>query len=271
MSIAIPPAAASGHTVAVLALNKHEVTDRCLARVRASGFTGPLVLVDNGSTPPLADIAARYGCLLVRNATNRFVNPAWNQLFDLCETRFLTLLNNDCLVRDGYLDEVTGIMASAGLALAAPDGERVPSILDVSEGFDTQTAPPAIDPAAARNGEVMTIDMLAYRRGRYRIPSRLLIWFGDDWIWGQLRLHGFVCARIVNRTCIREASSTIKANPHLQRILDRDARLAYNSPLFSELRVLAGVSPQELNEVWRGSGRVRGAVSRLRDRILFRD
>jgi hypothetical protein len=132
-----------------------------------------------------------------------------------------------------------------------------------------------IDRAAVRNGEVMTLDMHAYRRCRYRIPSRLRIWYGDDWIWGQLRLHGYVCGRITNRTNIRETSRTIKANPDLKKILDHDSRIAFNSPLFAKLRVLAGVAPGAAEEAWSGRSNpvswMRSWVAQARDWVLLRD
>lgn len=263
---------AQSHTVAILAFNNHAVTEKCVARVRESGFCGELILVDNGSEPNFEALARQYSCVYVRNRVNRYVNPAWNQIFRKCKTEYLTLLNNDCLVRDKYLDSVVRVMDNRRISLLSPTLKLAEALEISSDEFRSEESQPLINPAASREGHVMTINMTHYRNCRWRIPRMLLIWGGDDWIWGQLRSRGYVCGRISNWTCVGEMHSTIKKyNRIIQPILDRDARRMNNSLMICNLLVHA--DPSRAGQVLsRRSylglfGAIRYRMSWVRDRI----
>jgi hypothetical protein len=255
--------------VAVLAYNNHAITERCVSQVRASGFAGRLILLDNGSQPPLKYLAIEYGCIYVRNASNRFVNPAWNQVFRLCDSQYLTLLNNDCLVQAHYLDEVTSVMQRHGLALASPKAIIVPDILAHHGLMESECAPPMVKLDVPRDGHFITIDMRAYLRCRYHIPSCLRIWYGDDWIFGQLRLHGYLCGSIINRYCIRETSGTISRNPQLHSIIKRDSEIASNSPFITQLRILSGTVDPSALSIWRNRATHRRFITSIRDKLFL--
>lgn len=263
---------ARSHTVAILAFNNHVVTEKCVARVRDSGFSGELILLDNGSEPSFEALAHKHSCVYVRNKVNRYVNPAWNQIFERCTAEYLTLLNNDCLVRDKYLASVVRIMESRAISLLSPTLKLVETVELSSEDFNADESEPNIDLAAPREGHVMTISMKHYRRCRWRIPRMLLIWGGDDWIWGQLRARGYACGRISNWTCVGEKHSTIrKYNEIIQPILDRDAQRMNNSLMICDLLVHA--DPSLAGQVLSRSsysgllGAIRYRMSWLRDRI----
>ncbi|MGY8778810.1 MAG: glycosyltransferase family 2 protein [Longimicrobiales bacterium] len=250
--------------VAVLAYNCHEVTEACLDRVRHSGFEGDLVLVDNGSDPAFENIAERYDCRLIRNDVNRYVNPVWNRLFQTCERRFLTLLNNDCLVRDQYLNEVVSIMQENDAALAAPSFEFVEALMPHDYDFSEETASPRVDESADRAGYLMTIDLDRYLDCDFLIPKKFRIWYGDDWIWGQLRANGQTCVRIENRTCWAERSATISRHPHLQAITTRERRSAPGSPSMRQAARLARKSFESEYQSWAERNTIGGVIRRLR-------
>jgi hypothetical protein len=229
----------------VLAWNQHEVTRCCLERVRASGFDGELVLCDNGSSPPLADLARQYDCRHVRYRLNRYVNSVWNDLLATTRADYLTLLNNDCLVRDRYLSDLPRAMRDAGLALAAPTCLEVDDITAFCGTVDAEYAPPEVDPVAKRDGHVMTIEMAAWRRHGRPIPRVIRVWYGDDWIWGLLREAGCTCGQWVNRSCISESSHrgsgrTIRSSRDVARVIERDRFVRSRMRRLMELSVLAG-------------------------------
>ena len=215
-------------------------TDRCLSRIRASGFDGPVLLVDNGSDPCMEDLAARHQCEYHRNAVNCFVNPVWNWLFEIVRERYLTLLNNDCLPRDGYLDEVTSIMRRWRLALASPVLREVEAVDDLAGDLSAETGPPDIDNYACRRGDAMTIDLKAYRKCAFVIPNRYMIWYGDDWIWGQLRYRGYRCGVIRSRSCMAEFSKTLLSNSSLQDRTRVEAAMAASDPLILRMQMFSG-------------------------------
>lgn len=192
------------HVVAVLAFNEHDATDCCLGRIRASGFSGDLVLVDNGSRPAMDGLARVHGCRYVRHAVNRMVNPVWNDLLRE-PADWLSLVNNDCVVRDAYLDEVPVSMRREGLAVAAPTLIEVPDILSPDLDVGAEPGPVTVARDALRDGHVMTIDLAAWRCHGRPIPRVLKVWFGDDSIWARLRLAGLTCARLGGRTYYSES------------------------------------------------------------------
>jgi hypothetical protein len=231
------------HLVAVLAMNRHAVTEACLRRVRESGYAGPLLLVDNGSDPPLVGLAGRWGCGHLRFDSNRYVNPVCNEMLASRDAEVLTLLNNDCLPCDGWLDEAPRLLREHGLALVAPAVVRVPHLLAFRGDLAAPREPAFLDRDAVRQGHLMTIDLGAYRQCGTRIPPAYRIWYGDDWIWGQLRSRGLACACATNRFCIAERQGTIDGDTRLGAIIEAERRRAARDAEMERMCVHSGSWP----------------------------
>jgi GT2 family glycosyltransferase len=93
-----------------------------------AGKPDELLIVDNGSTPPLEFAQIRFG-------TNRGFTAACNAGFDAADSDIVLFLNNDIeLIRDDWLERLTfqvrpGVLVGAQLRSdphAAVDGERFP-------------------------------------------------------------------------------------------------------------------------------------------------
>jgi hypothetical protein len=259
-----------GHTVAVLAHGQHALTRLCLARVRQSGYRGEVLLVDNGSDPPLEDVARAHACRYLRYPQNRYVNPVWNELFTETRTRFLTLLNNDCLVRNGYLDEVPPLLPEHALALVAPRAVHV-DCLEACADLAAETDAISIDRAASRLGHVMTMDLARLRTVSFRIPASYRLWFGDDWIWGRLRAAGYDAAVATNRSVFHQTSATLMGDAAFRRLIEVETRRAIAGFEMSRMRMLAGsVDPSTIARAilqagW--PGRIAYAIWRWRYRL----
>lgn len=230
------------HTVCVLAWNQHATTERCLQRVRDSGYAGPLTLVDNGSTLSMDYLARRFACSFSRHQENRFVNPVWNDLFDSTTTRYLTLLNNDCLVPDRYLGNAPDYMHELGAACMLPSYIYVDDILDHSA---RQLPSPEVwrqwDKAVFfPNGYCTSIDLDVYRTLDYRIPESFKLWFGDDWIMGQILLHHRLIVHLQNLKVLVERSRTINSQPWLSSMIEDEKACALKSPSMLLMAFLRG-------------------------------
>jgi len=256
-----------GHTVAVVAFNNHASTHVCISQIRKSGFSGNIILVDNGSDPPFDSLAYKYNCAYIRNKRNRYVNPAWNQIFKICDSRYLTLLNNDCIPKDNYLNEVIGIMQTHNLSLAVPNAVIVSDITNYAGSLEADSSREIIDINIVKDGHFMTIDMQAYTQCQFLIPRGLRIYFGDDWIFGQLRLHGYLCGQISNRYCIRETGGTTSRNPQLRSIFHKDAQIAHNSPLITQLGVFSGSIDESALLFWKNRPFYRRLITYIRDKF----
>jgi GT2 family glycosyltransferase len=264
---------AAGHTVAVLAHGQHALTRLCLARVRQSGYRGEVLLVDNGSEPPLENVARAHGCRYVRHPQNRYVNPVWNELLAETRTRCLTLLNNDCLVRDGFLDEAAALLPEHALALVAPQAVHVER-LEACADLAAETDPISLDRSASRLGHVMTVDLARLRTVGFRIPASYRLWFGDDWIWGRLRAAGHDAAVATNRSVFHQTSATLLGDATFRRLIDVETRRAIAGFEMSRMRMLAGsVSPSApARAILQGGwpGRLAYALWRWRYRLPSR-
>ena len=101
--------------------NQLEFTRKCIASLfRQTGPGWELIVVNNGSTDGTADyLGGIQDCspvpvTIIANATNRGFPAAINQGLQHARGEYLVLLNNDVVVTDGWLAQLTGL-ASSGL------------------------------------------------------------------------------------------------------------------------------------------------------------
>jgi GT2 family glycosyltransferase len=98
-------------TVAVLVLNQQELTQRWLDTIRENEGSAklPLLVIDNGSTPPVRDwlIGLRDGDLVVRNDENIGVMPGLNQAWQVLKdvTDYIFFPHNDLMIYEKNWDD----------------------------------------------------------------------------------------------------------------------------------------------------------------------
>jgi GT2 family glycosyltransferase len=103
--------------VVVPVMNQPEVTQQFIDQLRSTeGETKPmLVIIDNGSTPPVRDwlIGLRQGDLVVRNDHNVGVMPALNQGYQVLKNAvdFIFYTHNDVMIHEqGWDDKLVRIL-----------------------------------------------------------------------------------------------------------------------------------------------------------------
>ena len=96
--------------------NQLEFTRQCVAAlVRHTRPPWELVVVDNGSTDGTTEYlagvqdAAGVAVTVIRNGSNRGFPAAVNQGLKRARGEYLVLLNNDVVVTDGWLDQLTAL------------------------------------------------------------------------------------------------------------------------------------------------------------------
>jgi len=108
---------------------------RCLASIEAArgDITADVIVIDNASRDGSADAADTTGVRLIRNRTNRYLSPAWNQGAAEVDAPFVLFLNPDTEWFKGTLADLldaarrhprAGIV---GPMLRNPDGTIYPS------------------------------------------------------------------------------------------------------------------------------------------------
>ncbi|HVA32740.1 MAG TPA: glycosyltransferase family 2 protein, partial [Candidatus Baltobacteraceae bacterium] len=119
-------------SVVIPVFNHCDVTMRCLRSIADSWFESldvQFVVVDDGSTDRTASVVTQLdGVEYLRNGRNEGFVRACNRGARLARGKYLCFLNNDTLVRDGWLDHLVstlendGTIGVAGSKLLYPDG-----------------------------------------------------------------------------------------------------------------------------------------------------
>jgi N-acetylglucosaminyl-diphospho-decaprenol L-rhamnosyltransferase len=128
-------AAAADLAVVIVNFNTGDWLARCLASIETArgDIATEVVVIDNASSDGSADAVDAAGVRLIRNATNRYLSPAWNQGAAETDSPFLLFLNPDTEWFHGTLaDLVAAARANpragiVGPMLRNPDGTVYPS------------------------------------------------------------------------------------------------------------------------------------------------
>ncbi len=217
------------HTIIMLGFNNHELTLTAIEHLRTNGCQDPILFIDNGSEPSFEQALATCPDITYqRKNQNCYVNPVWNEVFEQAETRFITLLNNDCfLLTPNYFAEVIPHMTAHRIVLSSAKTLRVKSLpTQIKSNFIQsirERKPPRFRDQTRRQGWLMTLDLKRYRRLNYRIPDDYRIWFGDDWIWSQVMLNGLTAGVYTNRFALH-LNTPVTYSPHIARIIEQDKK-----------------------------------------------
>ena len=96
-------------SIIIPVLNQHEMTADCIATIRSTTEDYELIIVDNGSTPPITKPYMGFiDVTLIRNETNLGFPAAVNQGVLASKGDTIILLNNDIVVTPGWAQLLQG-------------------------------------------------------------------------------------------------------------------------------------------------------------------
>ncbi|MEP6758871.1 MAG: glycosyltransferase family 2 protein [Actinomycetota bacterium] len=132
--------------VVIVNYNTGEWLRRCLRSLEADrgAIAVDVVVVDNDSHDGSAEaaVAAVPGARLIRNPTNRYLSPAWNQGAAMTQAPYVLFLNPDTEWFHGTLEDLVDVARAhprAGIVgpmvrnpdgTVYPSGRRFPSVID---------------------------------------------------------------------------------------------------------------------------------------------
>lgn len=126
------PAAPPIASVIIPVFNRRDLTTRCLRSIADSWFASlsvQFIVVDDGSTDDVAGLVTKLkGVQYVRSSSNDGFIVACNTGAAIARGHYLCFLNNDTVVRDGWLDHLVSTAESderigaVGAKLVYPDG-----------------------------------------------------------------------------------------------------------------------------------------------------
>jgi len=218
----------SNHTIAILGFNHHKLTLSAIKQIRESGCNDPILFYDNGSNPSFEGMINDSNFRYYRKEKNIYVNPAWNEIFDLVKTKYLTLINNDCLIQSyNYFSEILNHMDQNEIIISSCKTKNIQSYNFINKLFYKikykfySAKPLLFSNDARRQGWLMTINLEIYKTLDYKIPPYLKIWYGDDWIWSQIILNNLNYSVYKNRYALHVKSSSTS---NLSNIIKEDIK-----------------------------------------------
>ena len=187
-----------------------------------------ILLFDNGSNYSFDKLIAPYSNKIQyhREDKNIYVNAAWNKIFDMVKTPYLTILNNDCFILSkNYFASAINYMIHNDIILSSCKtiSFKTLGFLKYKNYLNVFLSSKKIKfiKQSRRQGWLMTLNLNEYKKLNYKIPSYLKVWYGDDWIWYQVRSNKKIAGVFKNYLCGHVKSSSTLA-PEIKTIIDRD-------------------------------------------------
>lgn len=199
-----------------------ELFDVCVASVVDKLDVGVLI-VDNGSEPKVKDVINRYSqksnVVVITNETNAYVNPAWNQMIDFfikSDYDYLCLMNSDLVLQKDWDIVLRNRWA------VNEDEIIIPIVADKNVSVSTEWQEAArVDSGTA--GIFITLNKVQ-ALAVYPIPSDILVWFGDNWIYELLRGVGYKTVIPPNFIASHAWSSTVSKIKGVGEIIEQDKK-----------------------------------------------
>ena len=190
--------------------------------LRKKGNHDHILIFDNGSTPSFEGLIHDNNMTYYRSEKNLYVNPAWNKIFDMVNTTYLTLLNNDCFIQsNNYFFEILPHMDKHNIVLSSCKTRHVKNYNSFIKFFYSclfyfgKLSQLKYSNNARRQGWLITLNLEIYKTLDYVIPNYLNIWYGDDWIYSQILLKKLKYAIYKNRYALHIKGLTSSTLNHI--------------------------------------------------------
>lgn len=98
-------------SIVIPVFNQHDMTQECLTAVLDHTQNCEIILVDNGSEPPIKPPFSGFTeIMVIRNEENKGFPVAVNQGIRAAKGDVIVLLNNDCIVTPGWAERLIGYL-----------------------------------------------------------------------------------------------------------------------------------------------------------------
>ena len=218
----------NNHTIVILAFNNHILTMNNIEYLIKNGYERNIFLFDNGSSPSFIEYIKKYNISYHREEKNIYVNPAWNKIFNMVKTKYITLLNNDCfIISKNYFNQIIQHMDSNDIVLSSCKTFNIKNLtkfkFKLYHSYYNLIKSEKLNyfSNARRQGWLMTINLNVYKKLNYIIPDDFKIWYGDDWIWSQILTNNLNYVIYKNRYALHLRNKTI-SNQKFKKIIDLD-------------------------------------------------
>lgn len=106
-------------SIVLVTWNSAPYLRRCLDGILQQTYLDrELIVVDNASSDPSADLVAPHAARVIRNETNRGFSAAVNQALAVASGEFLLVLNPDCYLEAEYVERLVAVFVPSDVGSA---------------------------------------------------------------------------------------------------------------------------------------------------------
>lgn len=184
--------------------------DNCFKAIESVFKEANVLLIDNGAEFGVKQTISYFKDSTLKvfvfvNETNRYVNPAWNQIIEYflgSDYDQLVIMNSDLVMREGWSDYIQD-----GISCVPTDGSHL---------IDTISHEGTTGVFIHLNKEMARLV--------YPIPDGIRIWYGDTWIYEKIKKAGYRAVIRAGMLCehIGHGSQTLKLLPERTEIIAQD-------------------------------------------------
>jgi hypothetical protein len=186
-----------------------------------------LLLIDNGAEPEVKQLISSYkersNVSVIHNEENIFVNPAWNQIIDHFlknnQYDYLLIMNSDLILKKNWNKLLDYYFSQL------PDVIPLPVIVNDSDlnKFDTKLVINHMEVEKGTPGVLIVLNR-KHAEMIYPIPDYIKIWFGDNWIFENLRALGYKTVIPYNLISYHAWSKNVSRLPGAHDIIEEDKK-----------------------------------------------
>ena len=196
--------------VLVVNINNLQYTKDCIGDLLSQtnkDFT--VTLIDQGSDEDGTDQYLNYlsdfdNIKIIRNSSNVSLNRLWNEFYHNNKEEYLCYLNNDVRLTDNFIQDIIDVFdkdEKIGIAIHTTNSFKYNKKLDKLDYV--------IYDKKIKQGWDFTIKRSVYKE----IPSGLLFYYGDDWLFHNCYEQGYYVAIILSSPIIHYGEKSAKYSP----------------------------------------------------------
>ena len=184
-----------------------------------------LLLIDNGAEHEVSQLIKGYkdnypNVTVIKNEVNIFVNPAWNQIinvFLMYNHDYLLIMNSDLILHSKWRDVLDYYLTKYPNQIPVPyittDSSQLNKSVQLNyDNDEVYNSTPGVCIVISKN----------HANKIYPIPQQIKVWFGDNWIYDNLRGMGYRTVVLPSFISYHSGSQNVSRLEGISEIIEND-------------------------------------------------
>ena len=159
------------------------ILQKLLDNLQIDNAVEEIIIIDNSNNGFSQEFLSKYSKIkLIINTENKFVNPSWNKGIKIAKNNYWALFNDDVISPPNFCSDVLEKL-NPNMGIVGIDEESVHNLTEDSiENVCHSEKKLIIEPTDIRNYDFGII-MFGHKKSYYKIPNKIKVWFGDDYLF----------------------------------------------------------------------------------------